>query len=595
MSATPTYTRETERLVSNLYISDRAMDVFRDHVANMPENLLAHALVTAFCMGNLNAVETILELRAPFPINYRRQGFVRTLNDQPLVLPAPMQPFPHCETQEQLTRLLEMAPAIGLGFLTGADGQHSEMFNCRFIEKIDIHEQAVFAGQLPVVENQMIRNPELINAMISKRNSSAYPLAYDRVLCFVPEDEANRLGEGYTPLKVIQEVTINISFEEEQIDHKKRVKSQFTLDGSHGDQEQKNKALALLESLDKQTHLNSGDTLAKELTIEAIYSLYSMRRSTKALEPKDIIAIHSQTLPAMKRGFDIPDGYVPCVVRLDKLESLPQAALRQENVDAANTFIRNYNPLMAIAFSYDMNQEMDYSMINWKVGAELYNSQVLEALLYDDQLKRSLLDRIPTPVWHQLFIDNRSRYASYAAGNKVFGFDNKGAQLKFTTKKLAAIKRLGAKLHPDTRILAKDIGKYPPSLLDNGTFIFIEDLGEMPELVSDPAARTLMSMGVWPATVDVKNNSLVAPQKPDSIEKLVSSAARLKDLDTTSPYKCALRIMLKEHGAQECAAVAKTEKQWVMLQQVFGNELGPFMEKAPHSVKRKAVMESLGM
>lgn len=569
------------------------LEAFRALIADMEQDHLAHGLVSAFCMGSTVAVENILELRAPFPINFKQDNHVRLLNDKPLVIKY-SSPFVMCKSASDLTRLLNMAPAIGLGFLTGADANHSLLFDSAFLsEGVMPSKEFCFQGDLPRIEGDTIINPELVDAIREAGDNSAYPLAYDRVLCFVREDQVHTLGGDLKALEPVQEVQFRLTKIEKEGVFQKNVISRFVIESDSDEENTKKDAIvALLAELDARAPDYEGGSYSHNLDIQSIYSLTGNSRSGSDSTPLDILAIASQASPALQRGFGIPDGYLPCIVSMDRLGQLSKGPVEQSNRDAATSFMNDYDPLGAIAYSYDQDDGMDYAMVNWAIGKQSYQVGLINDLEIDERMRESLLARIPHACWERLFKYNRMNPEVYIAGQKQFGFDNKHSLYTFEAKDLLRMSKAGVSLDPDTMVVYTPYNSYTG---EGNSVIYLKESNYSHQSSTEIAIESLMSMGVWPAEPVIKNGRRVAHKKPESTDKLIAVASRFKNIDDFSPTKYALKTLIKQTGVEECVRHASKEKHWDLLQRVFGDEIGPYMEKAPNAVKRKVVMQGLGL
>ena len=187
------------------YMND-SEDQLEEMIASLDESMIGHYLVKAFCLGSLPVVKMILDIHSPIALDFKMEGSVRKLNGMPLVIKNDEMDCSYGRGND-LNTLLEMAPEIGLGFLTGADGKHSEFLNADSLLNGVMPSGIKDDNPLPIpmFDGNTLLQPDLILALKERQDHSHYPKAYDQAMCFIKKDHLDQFPEAVV-FKVNQRV-----------------------------------------------------------------------------------------------------------------------------------------------------------------------------------------------------------------------------------------------------------------------------------------------------------------------------------------------------------------------------------------------------
>lgn len=566
-------------------------------VSNIPGDQLAEFLVKSFICGSLQAVKAIWELRGPFPVHFSvtpddgtgkdLMAGIRMLNGKLFV--NHNTPFFNCKTEAEMFELFEIAPQIGLGFMTGADGHLSELFSeDEFIRRLRKPTSEPFQGELPSLEmNGQVSHPELLDAMEHQRNQSAYPLAYRSLLCWVDKRIPDDQLVGIRPVSIQRDITVSIKPE--------------TLNSN-----EIWRGFALPQDVDAlNTLMSKGPYVLRD--IETDFSIrpdmsHHLENGSLTLKNPDYVddlyLVSAQARPELQEAMGMRDGYHLCIADVASLSSKEKTPASKENKEEAEHFVRNHFPLGRICAAYSAENCLNYSEHFLDVGYKRSGVQLLERLADGSELSQILLNTVPHAIWEKLYADERTLDGRhYIGANKALGFDNKGknivvrekdtdlfmsSDITFIPKTYASIAWM-LRVSSDTSLVCFE--STPFQELDSNR---TGPLGNKEQAVS-----TILDAGMWPLSSDSYSKTL-NPPIPEDLLSAIKIASRHKELDS-DPNKLALKITIARAGPEEAASVVKTLKQWETLKIVFGDEINRHLGKASRAVRSKLLKDDLGL
>lgn len=605
--------------------NDQGGSALADYLSIAPQEHIAHYLTHALYSGNVKALSIILDLCSPIAIDYKKINGQHIINGHRFWERG--NPFSLAKSDAEIKQLMELAPKIGLGFLTGVNSDQAILLERLGYDDPDKEltnpkHIANFQGDLPRIDrNGVIHNPELLNAMKVEKDQSAYPESYSDILCWVPKDMVDGGDLDVEAYESIQEIFASLDTKEKrgvEIEGKK-----VFLPENYE---------KLVETLDSYQNWYWFD-ISVFATIAKRGSSKLLRETQRVLnEPatdalpskKDALNILSMTSKRQQYGLDFLDGHYLCPIEVHQAMQLQQSAQNPVNLERAKDFILNHSPLLKAALTYarDKNKQI-HIRPETEIGFKARGHEFINMLHGQSPIKDWLLNSIPPSAildaydkWNHVYHDIQKTYfgsrpsqlkatfknridmddlhggKAYESITQHLGINNRGMRLFLTVHDLNYLAEKGIKLDKDTAHLIDDFKAIYPS--DRPlTLVTVPTIGEP---ISRSIAKVLFELGMNPVPIKKRKDEWIADKAPQNLVEAVSQAARYRAISTRLEAKpLSLVIMLEEAGIEACAGAAKTPAQWSMLQDVFGNKITEYVKHAPKETRRKFLMHDLGL
>jgi hypothetical protein len=187
-----------------------------------------------------------------------------------------------------------------------------------------------------------------------------------------------------------------------------------------------------------------------------------------------------------------------------------------------------------------------------------------------------------------LYGDGRLNAASLGTLYREYGIDNAGMALKLYSEDIEKLHEEGYQFSKHTKVLATDT---VDGVADRQGQLVLNHIGmeQWSQERYEGMFQKAISMGIWPT-------SKVAQPKTLS-DCLVSLAKRRPPANwVQNPALASLRGYLRNAGPEQCALEAKSNKQWMVLGEVFGTDaLLPWMPAASLKARGELFMKDLGL
>jgi hypothetical protein len=273
-------------------------------------------------------------------------------------------------------------------------------------------------------------------------------------------------------------------------------------------------------------------------------------------------------------------------------------ASQPANQQLTQAFIKNYAPVDLFALSKADADKLNYMLfrvrVGFKRGSESHRYAVNDLLTRLDtaeplrsQIKGALTTELMTFL-SEYFGDGELNARSLGTLYREFGIDNSGMHVKLYPEDIEALHRDGYRFSESTEVYVTEgtdqyevsPGKVALSWI--GAFSWGKERYES-------MFEKAINMGIWPT------NKVAQPATVS--DALVSLAKRRPPANwVQNPELASLRGYLRNAGPEECALAAKTDKQWLVLGEVFGTDvLMPWMPKASLKATGKLFMKDLGL
>lgn len=554
-------------------------------LAVLPAVEHAHALAMAAVHGDLEIAKRLDVLYGPISMVYSPGSTWNNLNGG-MFSPYEVKAYlGNAHSSAEIAELMEWLPHKGLGWMVGVGQESAVLLNYNGLEKACAYvRDSFFRGELPRFMDGKIEQPELLLALHKKRGSSAYPEVYDHILCWVPEGVVDRFPDGFAPFEVrhcIQiESTVNIAGQDKM----------RWVPLAECDQ-------ALFDSLENEEAAKHDPSRKYKA---ARYSDLELKAAAKSglLDPLGDMLLGHMADASVRHGFWGKPGMVLCRTTVSFLSEFEIAACQPENLEAVQGFMKGYAPIDLIAQQNADPTKLSAFLFNnyvgYKRGREglpYATNDLLSRLNAEEPLRSQVREVLPTELMQFLveLTGSKLRPASLAALYDQYGIDNSSNRLNLTGEDIESLHNLNYRFAPETQLVSAD--DYRGQEIEHLGQVAISTVGmfDWTQERYEGAFQKAISMGLWPT---------LKTAKPESVSSaLVSLAKRRPPAKWVQNEDLAcLRGYLREAGAEQCAAAAKSEKQWVVLADVFGSEaLSPYLKKAPLKATGKIFASDLGL
>jgi hypothetical protein len=526
----------------------------------------------AALMGNLKLLRLLHEEVGDVPVVYvNDHSFLaeRTMNGLVCDLSA-IDPLENIESLADFKELLRTIEAFGYKGLVEPGTTRPLLFeNIHTNENLKSIEPERFSGELPYLENGVLRTPELAIALSKEGPKNMIADAYEPILCWASQEMASAFPENLAPLHPFQEIP--------------GIGSMATF---------------------KADSDSINNSLYKKIVM--------------GIRPSDGIkhagALFKYMCPvAPLHGFDDLQGRILCETTVDFLLGFDISA-SPHNAEVAQDFARTYCPYEIIATlvsdicvkaygTFPGYHEFDLPFSTTHSG---HFNGVFGLLAQGHPLRDRAREMMTPSQWGLLFYNaegTKLSAQSIIAMQQTFGDDNLGLFLEVWHNDIPAYKAAGYKFSEDTKFFnnEKAFRSYLRECMScGGTAVYAHlssslMLGD--DLPSEMTRRDLLDIYTdrW---IDVVRLGIWAHDtKPiTTVRDAIKAAGRLEMDNSGNNRSMSVRAIMVDAGVDECASVCQSASDWIALTKVFSrNEIMPYLKEMPAMAKGRVLENDLGM
>lgn len=554
-------------------------------LAALPLSDQGEALAQAVFYGDLQIAKRLVELHGPIATVIEKNATQTFLNDEVLYTHEVKNFFRNAASAGEIAELMEWLPTAGLGWMVGVDSEYCELMSYGALEKVSqLVRSTWFEGELPTFANGAITNPDLLLALHEKKDQSAYPTLYDKILCWVPEHTVDKFPDDLLPYEARHRVLV------ESLSHRRPDQTRW-IPLSECDKD-------LFNSLENEWAAKSDpERKYKALSYSDLELKTASTKSSQ--DPEADMLLGHMVDESVRHGFWERPGMVLCQSTVGFLSQFEIGACQPGNQQLTQAFIKNYAPVDLFALSKADADKLSYMLFRVKVGfkrgSESHQYAVNDLLTRLDaaeplrsQIEGAMSNELVTFI-SEYFGEGKLNARSLGTLYRVFGIDNSGMHLKLYAEDIESLHRDGYRFSAETKVRTIDTtdsdeepGKAKVVFSTVGAFSWGQERYE-------GMFEKAISMGIWPTDK--------APQPETVSAALVSLAKRRPPANwVQNPALASLRGYLRNAGPEECALAAKSDKQWLVLGEVFGTEvLLPWMPAASLKARGGLFMKDLGL
>lgn len=554
-------------------------------LAALPESDQGEALAQAVFYGDLQIAKRLVEVHGAIPSLIEKGETQTFLNDEVLYTHEVKHFFRNAASAGEIAELMEWLPTAGLGWMVGVDSEYCELMSYGALEKVSQFVRSTwFEGELPTFANGAITNPDLLLALHEKKGGSAYAALYDKILCWVPEHTVAKFPHDLVPYESRHRLLV------ESLSHRRPDQTRW-IPLSECDKD-------LFNSLENEWAAKSDpDRKYKALSYSDLELKTASTKSSP--DPEADMLLGHMVDESVRHGFWERPGMVLCQSTVEFLSQFEIGACQPGNQQLTQAFIKNYAPVDLFALSKADADKLSYMLFRVKVGfkrgSESHQYAVNDLLTRLDaaeplrsQIKGAMSNELVTFI-SEYFGEGKLNARSLGTLYREFGIDNSGMHLKLYAEDIESLHRDGYRFSAETKVRTIDTtdsdeepGKAKVVFSAVGSFSWGQERYE-------GMFEKAISMGIWPTDQ--------APQPETVSAALVSLAKRRPPANwVQNPALASLRGYLRNAGPEECALAAKSDKQWLVLGEVFGTEvLLPWMPAASLKATGKLFIKDLGL
>jgi hypothetical protein len=555
-------------------------------LADIPLSDQGEALAQAVFYGDLQIAKRLVELHGPIATLIEKNATQTFLNDEVLYTHHVKHFFRNAASAGEIAELMEWLPSAGLGWMAGIESEHCELMCYGSLEKVSQFVRSTwFEGELPTFANGAITNPDLLLALHEKKDRSAYPALYDKILCWVPEHTVAKFPHDLVPYESRHQVLV------ESLSHRRPDQTRWIpLSACDTD---------LFNSLENEwAAKNDPDRKYKALSFRDL-ELKTASTTNSGDDPEANMLLGHMVDESVRHGFWERPGMVLCQSTVGFLSQFEMGACQPGNQHLTQAFINSYAPVDLFALSNADADKLNWMLfrvsVGFKRGTESDQYAVNDLLTrleaaqpLRSQIKGAISKELVTFLSEYLG-DGKLNARSLGTLYREFGIDNSGMSLRLYPEDIETLHRAGYRFSAETKVsttVAIDTDKQPGKaqvvLSFVGAFSWDQERYE-------GMFEKAISMGIWPTDE--------TPQPETVSAALVSLAKRRPPAKWVQNQALAsLRGYLRNAGPEECALAAKSDKQWQVLGEVFGTDvLLPWMPAASLKAIGGLFMKDLGL
>lgn len=547
---------------------------------------LASAFVHAAFSGDLGIAKRLDEAFGPIPVDLQVDGGKQSLNGFAYTRPNGKYLLGNSRSSREVQELMEWLPKVGLGWMVAVGSEHSELLDhdgltaaCGFVRK------TWFEGELPSFANGKVEHPELLVALHEKQNHSAYPSVYDQVLCWVPESEIQRFPDKFVPYERRQAIKVNDLFKRFRPDesgwipfHECTEEFLSRFENAWAARSDKTRITGPLKLVDLE--------------------MKTWRKDGK-LDPQADMLLGHQASNEIRYGFWSKPGMVLCQATVSFLSQFEMVGRQPVNEQAVQAFMSSYAPVDLIALHHADPSKLGTTLFNRDIGYQQKSQpstinglflRIKQGDALGAQIKAVLPYSLVRYLAEDMGQDGVFDIDTIGTMYKEYGIDNSAMIVRlYLVDEIEKLNEYGYKFSEtswmfptksDVNSAADFPGAVSISSLAMDT-LFQEHYERIYELA--------LRMRLWP-TFDAN--------EPQSVGEALVDLAKRNHPTTWIPDEAAACLYgyLRIAGLEECVKAAKTDKQWLVLGDVFGGDaLMPYVPEAPVTAQGALFGRDLGL
>lgn len=558
---------------------------------------LAHA---GFC-GDREVGQRLIDTHGPIETHIEVKGHQTLLNGEPLHFAWAMHYLRNAESPAAMAEVMEWLPTVGLGWMVGVGSEHCVMFdeNTTIDRALKQVIKPEFEGTLPSLVNGRIEQPELLLALHERNTSTHYPKAYQKILLWVPERTVAQFPDDLTAYESVQ--TAYFRDLEKHIRPDQSVTLPLTeIEPAFLDQVRNWWARGIDQ--------NRPDN---DLILQNIILRTTSTRATMDLEG-DMLLVH-QANQAIQLGFWGRPGMVLCESTVDFLSQFEIGPQNPANTLRSQAYVQVYAPIDLMIRAYgDKSRENAMNYIR-QYGFELSGDTPkttfnrLVGLLNTPEpfatQMRGVLNKPLMAFLNSNYGDKHAWASTLVTLHREYGINNEGIAINCSGDAIETLYEGGFRFADSTVVDIEDLVGNRSEILNGGskskpgqvTFTYAGMENYDDARIHDVQVKA-QRLGLW----------LSDAKKPESVSESITSLVKRK-IDNKKPRGQAAwylansgifahKAFLAEAGPEACAQVAKTEKHWHVLNEVFGVQaLKPYMKETSLQIRGALFSKDLGL
>lgn len=523
--------------------------------------------------GREKTARDLMQIRGPVTIEYqkgRNQHDIGTVNGQAFAY-SNYDVLKTITTVDGLKSLLKMAEEFGMKGLI----EPGDTFPLFFTERagFSVAHQAKFSGELPFLDAGLLKQPELMIAMLDESQRSQIPMAYQPVLCWATKDMTKQFPSQLAPVTPFQDIDNNRSVAE-----------------------------WLVQTSDPR---------------QMIFNTIVMGCRPTEGSTSNVGSLFGYMAPESSRyGFSDVHGRVLCETTVNFLQAFTTGPAEASNFMAAKAFVEGYFPMDIINaqvakacadhFGHELRQRDTTCLMQGRHSSGF--SGLFALLSKDHPLRDQALSMMPPEMWHKLLLKTKGDFVypeSLMAMYETFGIDNTGLTLKITSSRLMSLLGSGYRFSDKTEVL-EDFESADSLSLDDydfeeeekeptSVFLSFQSTDFMKSVIGDNATLhrdvldgyiEVLKLNLWPVT----------NEKPTDVGHALKMSVGQRFNRSDNKLVMSLKAYLAIAGVEACVKAAITPDNWEKICETFSSdELTPYLSLMPKITKGRFLESVMGL
>jgi hypothetical protein len=565
---------------------------------------LAIGLISACMVGDLPVAQAIWSEAGPLEMSFERGKHQNLVNGQAIgrLVKTDIY-FESSVNTGRLAELFEWMPTVGLGFLCGVNAEGSMLLDSDYIgDALRMARTDPFDGALPSLAQGRVDHPELLMALATKRDQSAYTESYDEIMCWATPEMVTAFPEHLAAYKSTHSISYKVWPAPSEVSHPLMSTPLAQLTDEFIDR---------IRPVPGHMYQPEED----DTSISFINLKLKTMRVDDRLDIIDMTVLKRFLTEPLQHGFDFPSGKVLCRTTVGFLQQFELGDVKLDNLEKSERFCSGYFPMDIILFKNDKHKYADARSVKFDIGVQTegFNdfggiNELFRMLRNDHPLQSRVREAIPLKLWDFLAGSNVGYPISYDAMiglHEGLGFDNKKVTLSLTVQTLEILHKAGVKFAPGTQCFLTDSDVRKAR---NQKGIIGVSLDIAGSLVKDSAPeraarhanafKLAVSMNLWPAETEAPANleeALKLAARKKVWEKELNAKSNQKDLAAYA-HENALKAYIERAGIEACVDTVKSASQWNGLVTLFGREaIKPYLPRSPKDFRGKLLESDMGL
>jgi hypothetical protein len=572
------YARASDNKIKNRQLSTEAwgfdVKVLDDNCQAMPDAELAPALLYALMNGDNFIAERLWQQRGPFPVQLVRQSNgAYELNGQPHQLVHYQQNglLYTSRSAPELMRLFQNIRDMQVNGLvsTNETGQGIFRAGTGVTSVADVCRTVIFEGVVPTLDNERLKDPELLMGLLEAGKDSIAGRAYEPMLCWATPAMVAAYPEHLHPFHARHEASCRSTIQR----------------------------MGTTQSLSAWQARFAAATEANE----PVPDLWNLTISAEAVSDdiKGQYVLHAMAPATARYGFLENDNLQLCHTTTSFLSEfqIPQAC-NTANLALVEQFMSQYLPFDLLTLEAFPDGKLSHSISNGLVSSSI--SDVFDALALDDAVGSNLARLMSPEQWRALGRSCVIKGSAMSRLHAELGIDNQGFLMSPSQQSIEALHDQGFKFYPGSQVIGNkfaDSNAYAfrssgETIVDLTT-LFSTIIGATKTLPdyfksdSNQSCYRLAQMGIWP----------FEKHAPVSVADALKVCGRMKDpMGNFTQPAIANRTFLVSAGAEACTAAARSVKEWTFLLELLGvDAMRPYLHQMPSKPLAQAFSQDLGL